>query len=282
MLLVTGATGNIGRELVRDLDARDAEVRVLVRDRARAAALPPRVERVVGDLDEPASLSPAFAGVDRLFLLTPGIGVAQAANALAAAVEAGVRHVVMVSSIYAAGDPVPPMGVWHRERELLVEASGLAWTILRPGGFMSNALDWTDTIREQGFVLDALGPGRLAPIDVADIAAVAALVLTGDGHAGKTYTLTGDEALTVAEEVALLATATGRDIEVRAVTSPEDVVRSRYPDGAPPALAAAIVEAAELVRADTTGLRTDVVRQLLGRPPRTFADWCDRNADAFR
>ena len=297
MLLVTGATGNVGRELVRALDAEGAEVRILVRDPARAAALPARAERAVGDLDDPATLAPAFAGVDGLFLLTPGIGTAHTAHAVAAARRAGVRHIVHLSSSNVLGDPMPAMGRWHHEREEIVRACGIPATILRPGGFTTNALEWAPTIREQGYVLDPVGPGRHAPIDPADIAAVAALVLTGTGdlggdaghggghrggHAGREYVLTGDEALTVTEQVRIIAGALGRPIEVRPAATPAEAVRSRFPAGAPQALADAITEAFTLMRADTTGLRTDTVERLLGRRPRSFADWCARNADAFR
>jgi uncharacterized protein YbjT (DUF2867 family) len=126
-----------------------------------------------------------------------------------------------------------------------------------------------------------VGPGRAAPIDPADIAAVAALVLTEDGHQGAQYALTGDEALTVTEQVRILAAAIGRDIEVREVSTPAVAVRFRYPDGAPQALADALIEGLTLMRADTAGFRTDTVKRLLGRRPRSFADWCARNASAF-
>lgn len=281
MLLVTGATGNVGRELVDQLDAQGAEVRVLVRDPARAKGLPARVDRVVGDLDRAETLPAAFAGVDGFFLLTPGIGLDGARNALAAARDAGVRRVVHLSSTNVLGDPMPAMGRWHHAREELVRASGLAATVLRPGGFMSNALDWLPTIRAGGYVLDPAGPGRHAPIDPADIAAVAALALTGDGHAGRAYALTGAETFTVTEQVAVLARTLGRQLTVRPVATAEEAVRFRFPHGAPPALADAVVEGFALMRADTVGFRTGEVRRLLGREPATFADWCARNAHRF-
>jgi uncharacterized protein YbjT (DUF2867 family) len=281
MLLVTGATGHIGRELVRELDARKADVRILVRDPARAADLPASAERVTGDLGDPASLTAAFDGAERLFLLVPGIGVEHTENALAAARTAGVRHIVLLSSYAALGDPIPAMGHWHHEREELLRASGIPLTILRPCGFMTNAFDWLPTLREGNYVLDPVGPGRAALIDPADIAAVAALTLTEDGHQSKEYLLTGGEPLTVAEQVGVLADALGHPIEVRPVATPEEAVRFRYPHGAPPALAAALIEGLTLMRADTTGLLTDTVPRLLGRAPRTFAAWCARNKSAF-
>jgi uncharacterized protein YbjT (DUF2867 family) len=282
MILVTGATGHIGRELARELDAKGAKFRVLVRDPARAAGLPGHAERVIGDLGEPATLAPAFDGVDGLFLLVPGIGTAHTAHAVAAARASGVRRIVLLSSYAVIGDPMPAMGRWHHEREQMIRASGIPATILRSSGFMTNALDWLPTIREGGFVLDPVGPGRAAPIDPADIAAVAALVLTEDGHQGAEYALTGGELLTVTEQVSILAAATGRDIEVREVATPAEAVRFRYPGGAPQALADALIEGLTLMRADTAGFRTDTVQRLLGRRPRTFADWCARNASAFQ
>jgi uncharacterized protein YbjT (DUF2867 family) len=282
MLLITGATGNVGRELVEALHGQGAKIRVLVRDPARASGLPERAERAVGDLDRPGTLRPAFDGVERLFLLTPGIGLDHAAHAVAAAKAAGVRHIVHLSSFNVLGDPMAAMGRWHHDREEMIRASGIPATFLRPGGFMTNALDWLATIQADGFVLDPVGPGRYAPIDPADIAAVAALALTEDGHQGKKYVLTGEETFTVAEQVQILGAAIGRDLRVREVTTAAEAVRSRFPDGAPPALAEAITEGFTLMRADTVGFRTDTVRRLLGRTPKTFADWCTRNAHRFQ
>jgi len=280
-ILVTGATGRVGRELCRELDAAGATFRVLVRDHARSADLPARAARVVGDLGDPATLPAAFAGVDKLFLLAPGIALEHTTHAIAAARGAGVRHVVLLSSFAAGLDPVPAMGRWHHAREQLIRAAELPLTVLRPGGFMTNALDWAPTIRRGGYVLDPTGPGRYAPIDPADIAAVAARALTEDGHAGNAYLLTGGEVFTLAEQVAILAGAIGRAIEVRAAATPDEIVRARYPAGAPQVLANAILEGFALVRANTTGTRTDTVERLVGRAPRTFAAWCARNAGAF-
>lgn len=279
MLLITGATGNIGRELTAALESRGAAVRLLVRDPARLAGSSPHV---TADLDDPATLPAAFDGADKLFLLTPGIGLSQTENAIAAARAADVRHIVHLSSSNVLGDPMPAMGRWHHDREELVRASGIPATILRPGAFMTNALDWLPTIRAGGYVPDPIGSGRYAPIDPADIAAVAAITLTEEGHEERQYVLTGEEALTVTEQVRILATAIGRHLDVRPVTSLEEAVRSRFPNGAPPALATALIEGFALMRADTVGFRTDTVHKLLGRPPGTFTKWCTRNAHRFR
>jgi uncharacterized protein YbjT (DUF2867 family) len=282
MLLITGATGNIGRELVRELDARQVDMRLLVRDPERAAALPKRAQRAVADLEDVGSLKAAFEDVDRLFLLTQGSGTAQAENAIVAAQASGVEHIVLLSSFHAGFDPVPAMGCWHRDREDAIRASGIPATFLRCGGFMTNALDWAASIREGSPVFDATGPGKVAPIAASDIAAVAAHALTEDGHAGQIYTLTGSEAFTTAEMVDILGATIGRDIRVQTAATPEEAVKARFPNGAPPALAAALIETVEVARADTEGLRTDTVARLLGREPVTFREWCVRNAAAFR
>ncbi|MEV0792879.1 NAD(P)H-binding protein [Kribbella sp. NPDC050459] len=272
MLLITGATGHVGRALVDELDGRGAEFRALVR--SPRADLP--AEQVVGDLGGPLDLR----GVDTLFLLVPGTGLEHTANVLAAARHAGVRRISYLSSYAVLGDPVPAMGRWHHERERLIADSGIAATFLRPTGFMTNVFDWLPTIRAGGYVLDPIGPGRAAPIDPADIAAAAAVVLLEDGHEKQAYTLTGPEAFTLAEQVSILGAALGRALDVRAIKTPEEAVRFRYPDGAPPELATAIVEGLQLMRADTVGLRTDALRRLTGRAPRTFESWCAANAAA--
>lgn len=281
MILLTGATGHIGRHLVDEISRRATQFRILVRDPARAEGLSSRAERVVGDLTDPASLKPALDGVDALFLLVPGLAVEPAADAVLAAVAAGVGRIVLLSSFNVLGEPMPAMGRWHHEREEIVRGCGIPATILRPGGFMTNALEWAPAIHSGTPVFDPTGPGRYAPIDPADIAAVAALALTEDGHAGQAYCLTGAETFTVAEQVSALGAAIGREVRVETASTPEQAVHSRYPNGAPPALAAAILEGFTLMRADTVGLRTDTVERLLGRPARTFAQWCVENAGEF-
>lgn len=274
MLLITGASGHIGRKLVDELNGRGADFRALVR--TPREDLP--AEQQIGDLDGPLDLH----GVDKVFLLVPGTGLDHTVNVVAAARAAGVRHLVYLSSYAVLGDPVPAMGRWHHEREQLIRDSGIPATFLRPTGFMTNAVDWLPTIRAGGYVLDPIGPGRSAPIDPADIAAVAATVLTEDGHEKQEYTLTGPEAFTLAEQVSILGDAIGRSLDVRPIETPEEAVRFRYPNGAPPDLAAAIVEGLKLMRADTIGLRTDAVRRLTRREPRTFAAWCGDNVQLFK
>jgi len=283
MLLVTAPTGHIGRELVPRLLAVGQRLRLLVRDPARAQAWPD-VEHAVVDLrdPEPAALAAALDGIDGMFLLFPGIEHEPVERLLAAARDAGTELLVYVSS-YAVGiEPMPAMGRWHHEREELIRTYGFAATVLRPCGFMSNTLDWLSTVRSDGYVLDPVGPGRAALIDPADIAAVAVEALKDGRHAGRTYTLTGDEPMTVGEQVAVLEEVLGIPLPRREVETPEEAVRFRYPQGAPAALSAALVEGLRLMRADVRGLVTDDVARVLDRPPLRFADWCRRHADEFQ
>jgi uncharacterized protein YbjT (DUF2867 family) len=281
VILVSGATGNVGREVVRELSATNSKFRLMVRDPARLVRSSDAAEVVVADWDAPETLNAAFEGVDSLFLMVPGIAIDHVATAMRLVKSAGLTRVVLLSSFNVLGDPMPAMGRWHHQREQLVVSSGISFTILRPGGYMTNAFEWLRTMREGGYVLDPIGPGRIALIDPADIGAVAALALSERSHEGERYTLTGDEPLTVTEQVALLGQAIGREIDVRTVDAPEDAIRFRYPDGAPPALANALIEGLTLMRDDTAGFRTDTISRLLGRRPRKFADWCERNAGRF-
>jgi uncharacterized protein YbjT (DUF2867 family) len=279
MILVTGATGHVGSAVAEKLASEGIAHRLMVR-RLPDAGIPDLADVAVADWDAPETVERAFEGVDAVFLMVPGIGIDHARQAVRLAAAAQAR-IVLLSSYNVLGDPTPAMGRWHEARERLVIDADVPFTILRPSGFMPNAFEWVPTIRTDGYVLDPVGPGRLALIDPVDVAAVATRALTEDGHDGGRYTLTGDEALTVAEQVACLSEAIGREIGIRAVDSPEDAVRFRYPHGAPSALGAALVEGLTSMRADTVGLRADTISRLLGRRPRTFGEWCQLHAETF-
>ena len=166
MILVTGATGNVGKHLVGQLVDRGAQVRVLVRDESKAAYLDTNVERAVGDLDEPVTLTTALCGIDRLYLVTPD--TQQVINLLEVARRSGVKHVVKQSTIEADRSIGP--GKWHREQEELIRASGLAWTFLRPTMMMGNTIEWwAATIKSQGAVYFPGGKGKVPPVDPRDV-----------------------------------------------------------------------------------------------------------------
>jgi uncharacterized protein YbjT (DUF2867 family) len=282
MILVTGATGNVGRALLQELFELGVAARALVRDRSRALNLPRGVDVVVGDWRDRDSLEGAFDGIERAFLLLPEIAVEPTSFAIELARSVGATQLVLLSSYAALGTPTPAMGVWHRAREEMIRDSGIPATTLRPTGFMTNALDWATSIQADGYVLNPIGSGKQAPIDPRDIASVATRALTAEPEDWRELVLTGGEALTMDEQVGVLAEALGRTIDVRPASSAEEVVRSRFPNGAPKPLADAIVDGFERMRADTVGLRTQTVREQLGRDPRTFRAWCAENVEAFR
>lgn len=280
MILVTGATGHVGAELVEQLLDKGEHIRFFTRDAHRAAHLGDRVEVAVGDLDQPDTLDAALEGVDRLFLVTIDFGTRQDENAVAAVRRAGVGHIVKLST-FGAGEPTLQVDQWHHAREQVIRASGLAWTFLRPGQFASNATQWAREIKEQGTVHYPGGDGKTAPIDPRDIAAVAAVALTGPGHEGQAYQLTGPDLLTVREQVGAIARVLGRPIAYVdiPVSAASDSMRRA---GMPADLVDALVEMMEAVRDGHEVERTDTVERITGRPARIFEDWCHAHIAAFQ
>jgi uncharacterized protein YbjT (DUF2867 family) len=254
-------------------------VRILSRDAARAADVRDRVEVVVGDLERPETLASAVDGVDCMFLLTLGFGPEQDVNAVQAATGAGVRHVVKLSTLEAAEAAVT-IGKWHREREDVIRASGLAWTFLRPGMYMSNALQWADTVKRGGVYFPG-GRGRIAPIDPDDVATVAALALTEPGHEGQAYELTGAELLSIADMARTLGRVVDRPVRYVSVPSFAARIFLRR-SGMDKRLVAALLEGAAALRAGEGEVVTETFKRLARRDPRTFEDWCRRHAAAFR
>ena len=213
MILVTGATGTVGREVVAQLLAAGEHVRALSRDPSRAR-FDGRVEVIAGDLKKPETLPAAVAGVDRVFSLAvgPQIG-AQEGNLAQASNKAGVRRIVNISVLGAGEAGRGGVAEWHTAGEQAIQNSGVPWTVVRPGAFMSNALFWKGTIKGLGKVFSNYGDGKTTPIHPRDIAAVAVRALTSPGHEGKAYPLTGPQAISVAEQVRILSEAIGKPIE---------------------------------------------------------------------
>jgi uncharacterized protein YbjT (DUF2867 family) len=276
MILVTGATGNIGRPLVSGLHRHSAlPVRALSREPARAG-FPEAVEVFGGDLADPGSVAPALKGVRALFLLS---GHGAEADLLAAAREAGVGHVVLVSSIAAGTHPHLRAVAGHLAAERLLRDSGMAWTVLRPTQFASNALWWADLIRAEGVVRVPYPDFGLPVVHPADIAAVARVALTEPDHAGRVYEVTGPERVTPREQAAALSGVLGRDVTV-VRTDPEEAYRE---------LAALIGEDGAAGVLDLTGrdLTDDLVRvrdtvpRVTGTPARTFREWAAGQRAAF-
>ncbi|WP_030564536.1 NAD(P)H-binding protein [Streptomyces aureocirculatus] len=282
MIVVTGATGNVGRALVSLLADEGVPVRALTRDPARAGAMPGGAEVVrFAPSAEPAAMAEAFAGADALFLHLAAGGEHTAAL-LEAARAGGVRHVVALSSIIvdhddAAGHPLHDV---HAALEEHVRASGLDWTFLRPGAFSTNARQWAAQIRAGDTVRGPFAKLLLAPVHEGDIAAVAARALLDTAtHTGAVHSLTGPEALTTEEQVHQLGRALGRDLRYVEI-SPAEVTPDMFPHVEPEMLPVFLASLGAAVGGDTD--LTTTVRDVTGRPARTFARWAEEHADDFR
>ena len=282
MYLVTGATGHVGGPVARQLHEQGHSVRALVRDPSGAAGLPAGIELAVGDLDDPGSVSKAVTGAEAIFLMQVGTGTEQTTTMIAAARDAAVPRIVLLSSAGARLLPLGhnPMGAAFAAREQMLRESGLGVTYLRPSAFASNAFAWRDAIRA-GKVTDPTGDGVLAVMDPEDIARVAVAALTQDRHAGKGYLLTGPQALTAREQVATIAEVTGRRIDFQDVT-PHEFAQAAIQRGTPPEQAHLFERLNEVFRARRWVNITDDVENITGTAPATFRDWCERHAGAFR
>jgi uncharacterized protein YbjT (DUF2867 family) len=274
MIVVTGATGNVGRTLVRTLAAAGHEVTAVSR-RITDADVPAGVRAVAADLGAPDEMDAALQGAKALFLLVAGD---EPAEVLARAKAAGVRRVVLVSS---QGVGTRPGGAYAHAAgfEQAVAASGLQYTILRSGGMDSNALAWVEPIRAQRLAPAPFGDVGLPFVDPDDVAAVAAAVLTQGGHDGATYVLTGPAATTPRQRAAAIAEAIGEEVTFVEMT-PEQA-REQMLRFIPPA----VVEGTLAILGEPTGEERMVspdVERVLGRPAGSFSAWAERNAVAFR
>ena len=216
MILVTGATGTTGRLLVSQLAKKGLAVRALVRDLHKAKSLEmPHVELVRGDLDDPASLNAALAGIERAYLLTATSPnrLRQEAHFIRAARHAGIKHIVRHSIVGADANSPCRILRRHGEADKQLEDSGLSFTLLRPNYFMQNLCWYAHDINTRGVFLASLPDTTAhAHIDARDIAAVAVAVLTETGHENQTYHLSGPEALTYGEMVSILSGFLGKPV----------------------------------------------------------------------
>jgi uncharacterized protein YbjT (DUF2867 family) len=275
MILVTGATGNVGSELVRALAARGEAVRALARS-PDGAAFPPEVHVVPGDLGVPESLTAALAGVSQVFLLG---GFTTLADVLRRARGAGAGHVVLLTSrCVVGGNPENAVTRMWLESEAAVRASGLPWTILRPSGFQSNALRWLSQL-QRGDVVRAPWPGvPIAAIDPADIAEVAAAVLTRPGHQGTALTLSGPQPLTPGDQVKTLAQVLRRPLRYQPLS--DDQARAQMAADTPAELIDAFFRFFSAGEFDDSPV-VDTVLRVTGRPPRTFGQWAETHYHLF-
>jgi uncharacterized protein YbjT (DUF2867 family) len=275
MILVTGATGNVGGELVGALAAAGVPVRALTRSAGRGR-FPAGTAEVAGDLNDPASMRPALEGADGVFLLP---GYADMPGVLAEARRAGVRRVVQLSGMSAgSGDTSNAITAYMAASEQAARESGLAWTILRPAMFMSSAFEWVPQLRAGDLVRARFGQVRAAVTDPADIAAVAAVALTTSGHEAQVYELSGPEPLTAGDRVTILGQALGRSLRFEALS--DDEARAEMSAAMPAKYVDAFLDFYVNGSLDESKV-LPTVQEVTGRPPRTFSQWASAHAGAF-
>ncbi|MFI9406508.1 NAD(P)H-binding protein [Nocardia sp. NPDC052316] len=275
MILVTGATGNIGGEVVRALSESGTPVRALVRDPA-TATLPAGVEAVTGDLNRPETMVDALDEVRALFLLP---GYDNQNDLLDRAKKAGVQRIVLLSSASAAlQDMDNAVSRYMTLSERAVRESELAWTFLRPRSFMSNALRWLPQLAAGDVVRVQFPEVRFGAIDPADIAAVAALALTGDDLDGRTLELTGPQALLPADQIAILAATLDRPLVAQGLSTEE--TRAELTVTMPQHYVEAFLSFFADGTLDEATLHP-TVQEVTGRAPRTFEQWARAHAAAF-
>jgi len=272
MIVVAGATGNVGREVARQLIEAGKQVRALVRD--TTASVPAGAEAVAGDLTDPSSLAPALTGADALFLLS-----GYPPEIFAEAEKAGVRRVALLSGGSAeTGDRSNAVASYMIDTEDALRASGLAWTMIRPRMFMTNAFQWSPQIKA-GVVRAPWPDVPAAVIDPADIAAVAVTSLLSAEHEGREYSVTGPEALRPGDRVRILSEVLGREIRYEA--QPDEEARAEMLAQMPERYVEAFFSFYSDGKLDEATV-FPTVEQVTGRPPRAFADWVRANEERFQ
>ncbi|MFJ6821993.1 NAD(P)H-binding protein [Streptomyces niveus] len=281
MIVVTGATGNIGRTLV-PLLAEAGEDIVAVSRRPRPEGLPTGVRHSQADVGNSASMRPVLDGADAFFLLLGGElnGHGESPNALLdAALDAGAKRIVLLSSQINSTRPEALSHTRLREFEAAMRASGTDFTILRPGGFASNAFAWAESVRTKRTVFAPFGDVALPVIDPADIAAVAAAALCEEGHSGRTYELTGPEAVSPRRQTAVISEALGEDVDF--VELSREQAHAHMAQFMPAEVIDGTLDVLG-VPLPTERTAGPDVEKVLGRPARPFGEWVARNLPAFQ
>ena len=277
MILVTGASGTVGSEVVKALGGSGAKVRAGYRTRPQN--IPKGVESVALDFDKAETIRPALLGVDTVFLLSTMVDPER--KVVDEAKRAGVKRIVKLS-VYGAADEGFTFARWHRAVEKHIEASGVPWTFLRPAGFMQNFFNYMgETIRKQSTIYSSAGNGAGAHIDARDVGAVAARVLTGKGHEGKAYALTGPQALTYPQAAEILSRVLGREIKYVPITQ-EQYKQAVLAAGMPPVYVDALVDLDRYYAAGRMTAMTPAVKELTGRDPIRFEQFAKDFADKLR
>ena len=285
MILVTGATGTIGKDVVKGLIAKGEQVRAMIHnpEKAPPATRETGVEYVSGDLEKPETVIAALQGVEKAFLLSPEDPRMPELHGkfASAAKAAGLRHLVRLSILPASPDAPLPIAKWHGEADRLVMESGVPYTILRPAYFMQNNLRAARTIASEGAIYGAMGDGKVGHIDTRDIAEVAVAVLTSEGHEGQSYPLTGPESLSMAEVAARFSTALGKTVKY--VNLPPDKAKAgMMAMGMPDWRADAWVKLGGMIAMGKADMATPAVKDILGREPHNIDQFAADYAQAFR
>jgi len=279
MYLITGATGNVGSQVVRQLLAKGRKVRVFTRDAAKVAHWGDQVEVAIGDMTSPETFAKAVAGVEGVFIMNGPLDGALFRQLIAAAKAQGSPRLVFLSTIFA-GFPDSAIGQLHKDKEDVIRASGLPGRFVRSGAFMTNSYQWLDAIKKEGVVYNAMGAGKVAPIAPEDIAAVVVHALADADLSPEVLEVTGGELLTVPEQVDILAQA--RKQPIRSVDVPtEAAVQGLIRIGTPPPVAAAVGKSFEAIRDGRMATVKDTVKRVTGKPPRTFQSWAREHASRF-
>jgi uncharacterized protein YbjT (DUF2867 family) len=285
MILVTGATGLTGSELVRRLSAKGIPSRALVRNPAKAThlALLPNVEVVEGDMARPESLTEALRGVDRAMLISSSdpTMVETQSSFIDAAKKAGVGHVVKLSGIIPELDSPFRFARMHAEIEQRLEASGVLFTHLRAGEFMPSYFRQVPSIVNRGILALPMADARIASLDIGDLAEVSIAVLTTSGHAGQTYPITGPESLSMSEVAEKLSRAIGKTVRYVDVP-PEEANKARLAAGMPPYLAEGLDELFAERRNGKESTVWPTIEDVFGLEPTTFDQFAARNSAIFR
>jgi uncharacterized protein YbjT (DUF2867 family) len=284
MILITGASGNAGGAVLREVLKSGSEARAMVRSKEDAAKVPQGATTVIADFADKQSLSRALAAVDTVYLVCSPVRelVELESNMIDACREAGVKHLVLNSAL-GAGDFPKSFPSWHRKVEDKLKASGMAYTILRPNGFMQNLIAYfAPSIREQGAFYQSTGNAKISHIDLRDIALAAATILRSPSqHAGKIYELNGPKALSYVEVAEKISIATGRKVQY--IDIPPDAQRKSLLEmGMPDFLVNALLELQEYY-ASGKGSKVDgTLESLMHRAPTKMDEFLKENADQFR
>jgi uncharacterized protein YbjT (DUF2867 family) len=283
MILITGASGSVGKTVLQEASRKESKVRAMYRSKQEAAKAPSGCEAVLADYSDKQSLRKALDGVTSIYVVCSPIPqlVELESNVLDACKESGVKHVVLNSAL-GAGDYGKSFPSWHRKVEDKLKTAGMSYTILRPNGFLQNIVAYNaPSIRTQGAFYAAMGVAKVSYLDVGDIAVVAVKALQGGAHAGKTYELNGPEAISNQELAKRVSRVIGRTVNY--VDIPESAQReAMLGTGMPEWQVTALLELQQYYK-QGGGAKTDgLLEALIERDPVTLDQYLAANAKEFR